>query len=131
MSATTCSRSPASRTPAWTSSTSPSGPQSACPRKRAGNWEWSSPSFVQVRLFRTFGASGALANFELRPFGPRRAYRAGLARVDASHAGPDLGTNRDAIESLVPVPGLLALLARAAWPVRFCRRAQGAAEHLE
>src|SRR6266849_5915865 len=42
MCATTCSRFPASRTPASTSSTSPSGPQSACPKKRAGSWVWSS-----------------------------------------------------------------------------------------
>src|SRR6266849_6882446 len=49
MFATTCSRSPASRMPASTSSTSPSGPQSACPKKRAGNWEWSNPHSGRMR----------------------------------------------------------------------------------
>src|SRR5712692_3765948 len=102
-----------------------------CPECHMWAGTSSSPSSILVRLFRTFGASGALANFELRPFGPSRAYRAGLAWVDPSPAGSDLGPSRDGVERLVPVPGLLAPLARAAWPVRFRRRAKRAAELLE
>ena len=46
------------------------------------------------------------------------------------HTDADLGTMRNPAQSLLPVPGLLALFARAAWPVRFCRRAQGPTEQL-
>src|ERR1700704_3750240 len=41
-----------------------------------------------------------------------------------------LGAPGDADEALLPVPGLPALLARAAWAVRHSRRALGPAEEL-
>src|SRR5712691_230949 len=47
-----------------------------------------------------------------------------LARLPSPHADAHVGPSRCSIERLAPVPGLLAPLARAAWSIRLCRRAQ-------
>src|SRR5712691_4805863 len=115
--------------PTSTSCTSRCGPQSACRKKRAGNWEWSSPrrgtSFAARfdpnarKLFRNFARLGQAVRLR------------SLAWVHAPHADTRVAARGGGIERLVPVPGLLAPLARAAWSIRLCRRAQVPAEQLE
>ena len=48
-----------------------------------------------------------------------------------ANIGRELGALRDSLEDLVPVPGLLALRARAAWAIRLVWGAQRSADEIE
>jgi hypothetical protein len=55
----------------------------------------------------------------------------GLARIHPPQAGTHPGPSRYGARWMVPVPGLLALHARAGRPIWFCRRAQRVLDQME
>src|SRR5260370_12549214 len=90
MSAITCSRYLASPTRASTSSMSPSGPQSACRKRRAGSWGWSKARAVRRHYaIRSVESALSTLSFEVAEFSPGLEGVVAAETVVSEVAGPN------------------------------------------